>query len=360
MVLWLFSGGLGAVAWAEEGGASLPGIPCEEDSECGEEGFCVDGMCAWDDSAWESWEECADDTDCAEGEVCYYWSCADAGAFCESDADCDAFSSCVDETSMSGEVVVDAATSEGDDGSASDDPESDSSDEPSDAEPDTEEDPPPGADLGYCEIDPEKIPADPACGTLCETLIQCVNFDAIGDAADDGDGSGEEDGSTDEPIPDDDDGKADGPDDGPEGESEVAQCSLICSLSVALDVATQETTDLQACVAESTCDEMQTTCEPSLLAWMQVIQENLEIYGDVGSGSSELSTDDTAGGGDGERAAPGPAPSPEAEEDSLDESGGESDQDADDGCTGAPMSSALFALFCMGAVTLRRRRTLID
>ncbi len=59
---------------------------CEEDSDCHEGEFCVDGQC----------QACRTDADCGEGETCNDGRCDPIPGYCGSDADCAEGETCED------------------------------------------------------------------------------------------------------------------------------------------------------------------------------------------------------------------------------------------------------------------------
>jgi hypothetical protein len=218
---------------------------CATAADCAEDEDCIKGMCLPHEEGL-----CDADDDCLEGEVCAWHTCEPAESFCESDEDCGAWESCEVEC-----VLYSYA-----DGSFDNCVK----------------------ELGYCQLDPEKVEVPAACVDFCAHLAPCMEADLETEVEVEYDG-GEDSGSAEA-------GKEDDIADEEMAEM-VAECEFVCAIGLSEDGAPAEMQALIDCaLAEETCDAMESECQDEAEALADRLFE--ELGAEVG--------DDIEQGGDGD------------------------------------------------------------
>ncbi|NUN14102.1 MAG: hypothetical protein HUU55_10760 [Myxococcales bacterium] len=195
-------------------GSGAPFVECTTTNDCGSFEQCQDGMCVPAREIPDKPEgSCTQDSDCTDGQICVSNTCEDKGDYCKTDSDCGQFETC--------EFTVPDAP--GGDGTN---------------------------EWGDCSLDPEQIPVDPTCSSVCQTLSNCPNIIEDDPTENSGSSSGS---ATD---------GAQKADEATEKAEFVAGCTLSCSYFIASNQAVAEFQATALCVQQhaSSCEAIETNC----------------------------------------------------------------------------------------------------
>ncbi len=406
---------LSIMAFATPALAAQAMIGCETDDDCleykmvcGEEGYC----------AMPSFDACESDAECDEGFHCVWGGCTETGTYCTTAADCGEYMMCAESSATWGSSGSAGTPSDGSDGSVPSEGEGESMEwAPVECESDADceeqglicidgycgfHDEPiepiePAESWGECVIDPEQVPTDANCTTLCEHVGACAEAgglassgSAVSVPSESTDTDGVDEQADFELPPDDDDESKEGqgnamacesdadcinehdgevcidgicqrdpgggsvtitPPSAEELEEMIGMCTALCSYAVLQNAGLDELAALNQCLEgeandEDACAAMD-ACEPTAETWGEALE-------DAGI------TDDVAGAAmGGSNATLDVAGSSGGEERPTDDQDGSGSGDDSGGCgtSHAPVIPWLVLTSLGAAALLRRRQT---
>lgn len=120
---------MGSFDASDEGPAASSDVvfsTCTTDADCQNSDICVDGYCRYQ-------AECTSDAQCAAEDECVYGQCFAKGLYCNDQSDCGNFANC---------------------------------------------EPGPGS-LGKCTVDPDTVPTDAACESVCTNAASCASLSEV-------------------------------------------------------------------------------------------------------------------------------------------------------------------------------------